>query len=580
MKKTITYFIALLILLITSSSIFSQVTFRMKRAPLGQLRSADLWNATIINTGEAFTAYIYGSLTNNENSELIATGQTMTFEVKKGTTNFKISDLPRIPDISYLSKDPKYKKSFMNTGGAPPGDYKICCELRRTDNTVAGEDCFAQKITGGDAPQLIAPRNDSELPGDNPNPVFTWMHTKAPGSNQTYTLRIVELIGNQPPEEAMKRNKAFFEVEGISPTLFQYPSTASKFEEEKNYAWAIEVNQKWSDIWIIRPRPRKPTCKDFKVNIVKNNKGENGEDGEKRDKGDKGDKLPNSVVNKRNNGSACCYDISITNNYGGIAADRPESFRITVNNTTIISAAGLPAGWSQTPATVPPNTNNIDWKKASGYIPSGVTNLGTICFGKIVTDPFYITYEWLSDRGKVLCRDSVKVSCRDDGIGCNQYGLRLFNNIPNTFKKVKIIPVNPSDITGFSIDDDTEDWNLVTGAGGAYYEFNYINATGFIPADPANLIDVNFIVRVNQNISNPKIRVLWLDVNNVIGKEEELTLAGLSSAQLADENFEYDWTVNTALISGSYTDAQLFAGAEAEQCRDFNHGIIINKKFS
>lgn len=244
-------------MLLTSGSLFAQhVTIKMKRPPLNQLNTADLWSATIINSGESFTAYLYGSLTNNENGELIATGQTVTFEVKRGTTNFKVSDLPSVPDINYLSKDPKYKQSFMNTGGAPPGEYRICVEMRFTDNRVAGEDCFDQKIMGGDAPQLISPRNDEEL--NNDNPIFTWMHFKA-GSDQTYTLRIVELKGNESPENAMLKNKAFFEKEGISQQLLQYPSSASQFEDGKVYVWGVRVNDKWSEFSIFKPRPRKPS---------------------------------------------------------------------------------------------------------------------------------------------------------------------------------------------------------------------------------------------------------------------------------------------------------------------------------
>lgn len=240
MKKIISLFFVILTFTVTSNSFAQSVTLKMKRPPLNQLKAADLWSATITNSGEAFTAYLYGSMTNNENSELIATGQTVTFEVKRGTTNFKVSDLPSVPDINYLSKDPKYKQSFMNTGGAPPGDYKICVQMRFTDNTVAGEDCFDQKIAGGDAPQLISPRNDEEL--NNDNPIFTWMHFKA-GSDQTYTLRIVELKGNESPENAMLKNKAFFEKEGITMQMLQYPSTAPKLEEGKKYAWQVSVYQ-------------------------------------------------------------------------------------------------------------------------------------------------------------------------------------------------------------------------------------------------------------------------------------------------------------------------------------------------
>lgn len=244
MKKFILFFFA--IIMLASSLSAQSVTFKMKRPPLNQLKGADLWNATIINSGEAFTAYLYGSMTNNENGELIATGQTVTFEVKRGSTNFKVSDLPSVPDINYLSKDPKYKQSFMNTGGAPPGDYKICVELRYTNNTVAGEDCFDQKIMGGDAPQLISPRNEEELRIDNP--VFTWMHMKGPGSRETYTLRIVELKGDESPENARLKNKAFFEKEGISQQLLQYPSSADKFEAGKKYAWQVSIGDLKSDI--------------------------------------------------------------------------------------------------------------------------------------------------------------------------------------------------------------------------------------------------------------------------------------------------------------------------------------------
>ena len=430
MNKTIIYSIAVIILVFTSGSLFAQVTFRMKRAPLNQLRAADLWNATIINTGETFTAYLYGSMTNNENSELIATGQTMTFVVKKGTTNFKISDLPKIPDVSYLAKDPKYKQSFMNTGGAPPGDYKICCELRYTNNSVAGEDCFDQKITGGDAPQLISPRDEEELRIDNP--VFTWMHTKAPGSNQTYTLRIVELKESQSPDEAIKRNKAFFEKEGISPTLFQYPASAPKFETGKKYVWLVKIGDLQStmsifDRWGNFLIAQEITCKDFKFNIVQNNKGD-----EKRkispgtregdtalNKGDEKRKISpgtregDTALNKGNEKMKISidikdYDISITNNYSGLPANRPVSFTITAN-TKIISASDVPDGWKRTPSKFPPGSSGIKWTNNSGDIPIGLTDLGSITFENSSSEPIVVIYEWLNKDGRVICKDTVQV---------------------------------------------------------------------------------------------------------------------------------------------------------------------------
>ncbi len=174
MKKSIKILLLLVFTfnISTSFSLYAQddrekpIKIIIKRPPPHRLNQADLWNITLINSGQSVSAYLFGSMTNNENGELIATGQTMTFEVKKGTTHFKVSDLPKVPDVNYVSKDPKYKTSFMNTGGAPPGDYKICVELRYTNNSVAGEDCIEQKVIGGDAPQLISPRDEEEINND------------------------------------------------------------------------------------------------------------------------------------------------------------------------------------------------------------------------------------------------------------------------------------------------------------------------------------------------------------------------------------------------------------------------------
>lgn len=406
MKKSINYLLLLVFAFCISTSLYAQddrekpIKIIIKRPPPQRLNQADLWNITIINSGQSFSAYLFGSMTNNENGELIATGQTMTFEVNKGTTNFKVSDLPKVPDVSYLSKDPKYKQSFMNTGGAPPGDYKVCIELRYTNNTVAGDDCFEQKIIGSDAPQLISPKDEEEL--NISNPVFTWMHMKAPGSEQSYTLKIVELKGDESPENAMLKNKAFFEKEGITQQMFQYPSSAPKFEEEKKYAWGVlDIrNNKWSDFRILNQRLKKISCKDLTVNIKNSDK-------------TKKDDKENSNKRDTMRNKDCCFDISITNNYTGLLTSNPYAFRVTSRNATIISANSLPFGWSRNPGVISPNTNSIIWNNSSGAIPNGVTKLGTLCFGNIRTDPFYVVYDWMNKDGKVICKDSIKLSCSD-----------------------------------------------------------------------------------------------------------------------------------------------------------------------
>lgn len=116
-----------------------------------------------------------------------------------------------------------------------------------------------------------------------------------------------------------------------------------------------------------------------------------------------GTRESDSTSIKGDYGSASCYSISITDNYSGLAEDRPESFKITTNNGNIISATGIPDGWARTPSKFPPGSSEIKWTNNSGDIPNGVTDLGNICFGNVTTDPFYITYEWLNKNGNVIC---------------------------------------------------------------------------------------------------------------------------------------------------------------------------------
>ncbi|CAN5623409.1 hypothetical protein BH10BAC5_BH10BAC5_02990 [soil metagenome] len=408
MKNFFKIFLIAFAIFIFAGNLNAQVNLKMKRPPINQLKASDLWSATIINNGEAFTAYLYGSMMNNDNGEMIATGQTMTFDVKKGMTNFKISDLPKIPDVNYTAKDPKYKQSFMNTGGAPPGDYKICIELRTQGNEVKAEDCIDQKITGGDAPQLISPRNEEELKIDNP--VFSWMHIKPPTSNLTYSLKIVELKGDESPENAILKNKAFFEKEGIVQQLFQYPASAEKFVAGKKYAWQVSIGDlksevsifdRWGNLLVVKP-VEEMHCNDFKISFSENSSPIPTDRNEKT----------RPVSNEK---QGCGFDISVINNYKGPPEFNPERLKISVSDGSIVSAISNIKGIARTPDKIPPQTNSIDWKNTTGYLPSGQINLGTIYFANSSADSFYVVYEFIGKEGRTICRDSlVLYTCTDD----------------------------------------------------------------------------------------------------------------------------------------------------------------------
>lgn len=76
---------------------------------------------------------------------------------------------------------------------------------------------------------------------------FKW---SAPDIKGPFFIRIVELKESQSPDEAMQKNKAFFEQKGIEGTSFKYPGSAPKFEPGKRYAWMIKCGDLQSSISI------------------------------------------------------------------------------------------------------------------------------------------------------------------------------------------------------------------------------------------------------------------------------------------------------------------------------------------
>ena len=382
---------------------------------------------------------------------------------------------------------------------------------------------------------LVSPANGSIIDAGN-LPVFKWETDGKPTS--AYKIKIVELTGDQSPEVALRTNKPHFEKDSLDDLSFKYPPNGPQLIDGKKYGWAIWANGIWSKPWIFIIKPRPSLCKGLNVKFAQNNR-----DGK---------------------GDACCYDVSINNSYPGTGANAVYMLRIR-SGAPIISATNA-AGFTRLPAAIPPATNTITWIKTGGPIPNGSIALGNICFRNRGNAPFYVVYEWLNKEKRVICKDSVKLVCREEppASACCQLGLRLFNSVANTFKKIRVTPVVTNDVTGIYMDPDSDGDNWTLTNGGAYYDYTYIN--GFIPANATDLIENDFYVQVNPLAANPKLKVEWIDGNGAVKKTEEIKLVCKSDAQLEQDDFEYAWKDNTQLISGSYTDEQVFAGAEAELC--------------
>lgn len=86
---------------------------------------------------------------------------------------------------------------------------------------------------------------------------FSWTVSNAKGP---FTIKIVEIKGDESPEVAMNTNTAFFEQNNIGATSFQYPTSAPEFETGKKYAWIVRDADLQSEVWMFGSRGLKSTA--------------------------------------------------------------------------------------------------------------------------------------------------------------------------------------------------------------------------------------------------------------------------------------------------------------------------------
>jgi hypothetical protein len=248
--KKILFF--LLTLLVCCTQLFAQVSVNLRQPPMNQLKIADLWNLTVVNTSNNnYRIYLQGSASESRDG-LIAEAKTPSFDLKAHETKSFTANNIGSADISW--KNNKYKEIIIRTGGAPTGNYTICAyaKMETTDEEL-GRDCREQTVEIISPVVLISPDNEASV--DEKNPTFTWL--PPPGARSvTYSLKIAEIFGPQSPEEAISKNTPFFEIKDIRAPMLIYPVSGKNFETGKRYAWQVEafagsspVSQ--SETWVI-----------------------------------------------------------------------------------------------------------------------------------------------------------------------------------------------------------------------------------------------------------------------------------------------------------------------------------------
>ncbi|NOS85370.1 MAG: hypothetical protein HOP31_09540, partial [Ignavibacteria bacterium] len=216
----------------------------LKQPPPNLMGVGNMWDLTLDNTsGGDLKIYLLGTATEDKDG-LIIEGKSKVFTIKPGKTSYKYSDFSGA-EIKY--NNGRYKEIILRTGNAPEGNYTICVSAFNESGEVIGsENCITQPVQQTGSISLISPSDGEEVDPVQPI-VFSW--TPLPKA-EVYTLKIVEIKGEQSPDVAMKQNRAILEVNDIKTTTHHVaPSQVKVIMMGMKCAWQVSSGDVQSEVW-------------------------------------------------------------------------------------------------------------------------------------------------------------------------------------------------------------------------------------------------------------------------------------------------------------------------------------------
>jgi hypothetical protein len=235
---------ALFVLCVALLSAQSAVTVILRPPPPNQLKVADLWEITLINSGgTTLNVSLRGTVT-EEKDGLIATATSAAFSLPPGTKVFTSKNISQLSPVNTSFKNSKYEEILNAIGSAPSGTYDICIEVRSSGLAagILASNCVnSHTVESTSQPLLLSPQDAADV--EDVRPMFTWaMPTPLRArANVTYSVRIVQLLGKQSPVAAMQANPAWIELNNVTTTTIQYPPGARPLGSGNMYAWKVSA---------------------------------------------------------------------------------------------------------------------------------------------------------------------------------------------------------------------------------------------------------------------------------------------------------------------------------------------------
>jgi hypothetical protein len=199
-----------------------------------ELKPSDIFKADIQSMDNVVNKiYLNGSIVNTVTGEQVVTARSQIMDIAPGVKS--ITEAIAAPQYTISSS------TVNQTGVLPYGNYRICLRAIKVNGVEElATACQEIEITPLSPPLLLSPENQSTV--SEPLPLLVWLPPMPISKDKVvYDLKLVEILPNQTPYDALQRNFAIIEKQSIYGTTLQYPATAIALEEGKKYAWKVEA---------------------------------------------------------------------------------------------------------------------------------------------------------------------------------------------------------------------------------------------------------------------------------------------------------------------------------------------------
>lgn len=226
---------------------FGQVTISLLHSNPYKFNIEDIFNVSIYNntSQNEFDLEVLVTAKNN----LVYKAFSKKNLIPSGSSRFEYNSFNSISETFPVNKLINNLSAYRQF---TTGEYEVCYVLKSFQTSeILGENCQMVELVNMTPIYLNSPEPNSIV--NNTSPLFLWLPpTPLPNGEITYQIKIVEMLQNQSPFEALNRNPSLFAMEQKNQINLTYPNNAFPLENHKSYAWqVIDPNNRKidSEIW-------------------------------------------------------------------------------------------------------------------------------------------------------------------------------------------------------------------------------------------------------------------------------------------------------------------------------------------